>query len=81
MSEKNTLQAENTQLAETINDLKKESDLTKQMMKLNTIIFILMFQMLNICNVTEIDENWGFRRVISEYMSGIVDEMHKSEEA
>ena len=53
---------------------KKENKNIKHMMKLNSLIMLLMMDFLNVCN--EVENGWGFKRVISTYLSGIVQEMH-----
>ena len=45
------------------------------MMKLNSLIMLLMMDFLNVCN--EVENGWGFKRVISTYLSGIAQEMHQ----
>ena len=53
----------------------KESKNIKKIMKLNTLIMLLMMDFLNVCN--EVENGWGFKRVISTYLAGIAQEMHQ----
>ena len=53
----------------------KESKNIKKIMKLNTLIMLLMMDFLNCCN--ELENGWGFKRVISTYLAGIAQEMHQ----
>ena len=75
LSEKITLKNENLNLSVDNEYLTKENQNIKQMMKVNSLILILMFQLLNICN--ELDNGWGIKRLISDYMVGIANELHK----
>jgi len=74
LSEKQTLKNENLNLSVDNESLKKENKNTKQMMKVNSLILILMFQLLNICN--ELENGWGIKRLISDYLVGISNEMN-----
>jgi len=75
LDDKQTLNSENLKLTVENESLKKETKNTKQMMKVNSLILILMFQLLNICN--ELDNSWGIKRLISDYLVGISNELHK----
>ena len=75
LDDKQTLNSENLKLTVENESLKKETKNTKQMMKVNSLILILMFQLLNICN--ELDDGWGIKRLISDYLVGISNELHK----
>ena len=73
--DKQTLKSENLKLTVNNEYLTKENQNIKQMMKVNSLILILMFQLLNICN--ELENGWGIKRLISDYMVGISNELHK----
>ena len=75
LSEKQTLKNENLNLSADNESLKKENQNVKKMMKLNSLIMLLMMDFLNVCN--EVENGWGFKRVISTYLSGIAQEMHQ----
>lgn len=75
LSEKQTLKNENLNLSLENELLTKESKNIKKMMKLNSLIMLLMMDFLNVCN--EVENGWGFKRVISTYLSGIAQEMHQ----
>lgn len=75
LSELQTLKNENLNLSADNESLKKESKNIKKIMKLNTLIMLLMMDFLNCCN--ELENGWGFKRVISTYLSGIAQEMHQ----
>ena len=75
LSEKQTLKNENQSLSLENELLTKESKNIKKIMKLNTLIMLLMMDFLNCCN--ELENGWGFKRVISTYLSGIAQEMHQ----
>ena len=75
LDDKQTLKSENLKLTVNNEYLTKENQNIKQMMKVNSLILILMFQLLNICN--ELDDGWGIKRLISDYLVGISNELHK----
>ena len=75
LEDKQTLASEKLKLTVDNEFLTKENQNIKQMMKVNSLILILMFQLLNICN--ELDNGWGIKRLISDYMVGIANELHK----
>ena len=75
LSDKITLKNENLNLSVDNESLKKENKNVKKMMKLNSLIMLLMMDFLNVCN--EVENGWGFKRVISTYLSGIAQEMHQ----
>lgn len=75
LDDKQTLASEKLKLTVDNEFLTKENQNIKQMMKVNSLILILMFQLLNICN--ELDNGWGIKRLISDYLVGISNELHK----
>ena len=75
LEDKQTLASEKLKLTVDNEFLTKENQNIKQMMKVNSLILILMFQLLNICN--ELDNGWGIKRLISDYLVGISNELHK----
>ena len=75
LEDKQTLASEKLKLTVDNEFLTKENQNIKQMMKVNSLILILMFQLLNICN--ELDNGWGIKRLISDYLVGIANELHK----
>ena len=75
LDDKQTLLSENLKLTVDNEYLKKDNQNIKQLMKVNSLILILMFQLLNICN--ELDNGWGIKRLISDYLVGISNELHK----
>ena len=49
----------------------------KKMMKLNSLIMLLMMDFLNVCNETQFGWGWGIKKVISDYLLGISQEMQE----
>lgn len=74
LSDKQQLIKQKEELTQSNEYQTKESKNIKKIMKLNTLIMLLMMDFLNCCN--ELENGWGFKRVISTYLSGIVQEMH-----
>ena len=75
LSEKKALIDMKEELEDSNEEQRKESKNIKKIMKLNTLIMLLMMDFLNCCN--ELENGWGFKRIISTYLSGIAQEMHQ----
>ena len=75
LGDKQQLIKQKEELTQSNEEQRKESKNIKKMMKLNTLIMLLMMDFLNCCN--ELENGWGFKRVISTYLSGIAQEMHQ----
>ena len=75
LSEKEQLIKQKEELTQSNEYQTKESKNIKKIMKLNTLIMLLMMDFLNCCN--ELENGWGFKRVISTYLAGIAQEMHQ----
>lgn len=75
LDDKQTLKSENLKLTVDNEYLTKENQNIKKMMKLNSLIMLLMMDFLNVCN--EVENGWGFKRVISTYLLGVAQEMHQ----
>ena len=75
LSDKQQLIKQKEELTQSNEYQTKESKNIKKIMKLNTLIMLLMMDFLNVCN--EVENGWGFKRVISTYLAGIAQEMHQ----
>ena len=75
LSDKRQLIKQKEELTQSNEEHRKENKNIKKMMKLNSLIMLLMMDFLNVCN--EVENGWGFKRVISTYLSGIAQEMHQ----
>jgi len=75
LSDKQQLIKQKEELTQSNEYQTKESKNIKKIMKLNTLIMLLMMDFLNCCN--ELENGWGFKRVISTYLAGIAQEMHQ----
>jgi len=75
LSDKRQLIKQKEELTQSNEEQRKENKNIKKIMKLNTLIMLLMMDFLNCCN--ELENGWGFKRIISTYLSGIAQEMHQ----
>lgn len=75
LSDKQQLIKQKEELTQSNEYQTKESKNIKKIMKLNTLIMLLMMDFLNCCN--ELENGWGFKRVISTYLAGIAQEMNQ----
>lgn len=77
LSEKKALIDMKEELEDSNEEQRKENKNIKKMMKLNSLIMLLMMDFLNVCNETQFGWGWGIKKVISDYLLGISQEMQE----
>lgn len=77
LSEKQQLIKQKEELEDSNEEQRKENKNIKKMMKLNSLIMLLMMDFLNVCNETQFGWGWGIKKVISDYLLGISQEMQE----
>ena len=77
LNEKKALIDMKEELEDSNEEQRKENKNIKKMMKLNSLIMLLMMDFLNVCNETQFGWGWGIKKVISNYLLGISQEMQE----
>lgn len=77
LSDKQQLIKQKEELTQSNEEQRKENKNIKKMMKLNSLIMLLMMDFLNVCNETQFGWGWGIKKVISDYLLGISQEMQE----